>query len=233
MVLANPHIKKIDKTKFGNYYYHQTLRKKISFELKSFLGRLYSSKKRETEKKYLQLGSGSLDQDSNIENLDFYSINKKNFFGLKDFFKNRNLGHDLRYPLPYHNESFLGIFSEHTLEHLHPFEAIRLLKEIQRVLLPGGVLRLTVPDLDKYIDACNNKKSDFFLRFSNNCEMIWSLTQNYEHLSVWNYEMLKLQLENCGFSKITKTELNKGINSKLLLDKKGRNPETLYVEAIK
>jgi len=63
--------------------------------------------------------------------------------------------------------------------------------------------------------------------------MIWSLTQNYEHLSVWNYEMLKLQLENCGFSKITKTELNKGINSKLLLDKEGRNPETLYVEAIK
>ena len=181
----------------------------------------------------MQLGSGILDQDSNIENLDFYNINKKNFFGLKDFFKNRNLGHDLRYPLPYNNESFLGIFSEHTLEHLHPFEAIRLLKEIQRVLLPGGVLRLTVPDLDKYIDACNNKKSDFFLRFSNNCEMIWSLTQNYEHLSVWNYEMLKLQLENCGFSKITKTELNKGINSKLLLDKKGRNPETLYVEAIK
>ena len=194
---------------------------------------MYSSKIRKTQKKYLQLGSGSLEQNLNIENLDFYDINKKNFFGLKDFFKNRNLGHDLRYPLPYNNESFLGIFSEHTLEHLHPFEAIRLLKEIQRVLLPGGVLRLTVPDLDKYIDACNNKKSDFFLRFSNNCEMIWSLTQNYEHLSVWNYEMLKLQLENCGFSKITKTELNKGINSKLLLDKKGRNPETLYVEAIK
>ena len=50
MVLANPHIKKIDKTKFGNYYYHQTLRKKISFELKSFLGRLYSSKKEKQRK---------------------------------------------------------------------------------------------------------------------------------------------------------------------------------------
>ncbi len=62
------------------------------------------------------------------------NINKKNFFGLKDFFKNRNLGHDLRYPLPYHDESFLGIFSEHTLEHLHPFEAIRLLKEISNLL---------------------------------------------------------------------------------------------------
>ena len=223
----------MDKTKFENQYYYPALKKKIAFEIKSFLGRLYSSKIRKTKKKYLQLGSGSLEQNSNIENLDFYNINKKNFFGLKNFFKDRNLGHDLRYPLPYDNELFEGVFSEHTLEHLYPFEAIRLLKEIHRVLLPGGVLRITVPDLDKYINACNNEKSDFFLQFSNNCEMIWSLTQNYAHLSVWNFEMLKIQLEKCGFSKITKAEFNKGINKELLIDKEGREPETLYIEAIK
>ena len=223
----------MNKTKFGNQYYYPTLKRRISFEIKSFLGRLYSSKIRKTEKKYLQLGSGSLEQNLNIENLDFYDINKKNFFGLKNFFKNRNLGHDLRYPLPYDNESFQGVFSEHTLEHLYPFEAIKLLKEIHRVLAPGAILRITVPDLDKYISACNNEKPDFFSQFSNNCEMIWSLTQNYAHLSVWNYEMLKIQLENCGFNKITKTEFNKGINRELLIDKEERKPETLYIEAIK
>ena len=223
----------MNKTKFINQYYYPTLKKKISFELKSFLGRLYSSKTRITKKKYLQLGSGNLDQNSNIENLDFYNINKKNLFGLKDFFKNRNLGHDLRYPLPYYQNTFQGVFSEHTLEHLYPFESIRLLKEIHRVLAIGGVLRITVPDLDKYIDACTYGKSKFFLQFDNNCEMIWSLTQNYLHLSVWNYEMLKLQLEICGFNKISKTEFNKGSNLELLLDKKERKPETLYVEAIK
>ena len=63
--------------------------------------------------------------------------------------------------------------------------------------------------------------------------MIWSLTQNYAHLSVWNFEMLKIQLEKCGFSKITKAEFNKGINKELLMDKEGREPETLYIEAIK
>ena len=58
----------------------------LEIELKSFLGRLYSSKIRQTKKKYLQLGSGNLDQNSKIENLDFYNINKKNLFGLKNFF---------------------------------------------------------------------------------------------------------------------------------------------------
>ena len=223
----------MDKTKFENQYYYQTLKKRISFELKSFLGRLYSSKIRQTKKKYLQLGSGNLDQNSKIENLDFYNINKENLFGLKGFFKNRNLGHDLRYPLPYNSNTFQGVFSEHTLEHLYPFESIRLLEEIHRVLALGGVLRITVPDLDKYINACTNDKSAFFSQFENNCEMIWSLTQNYLHLSVWNYDMLKLQLKKCGFTKISKAEFNYGTNQELLLDKEGRKPETLYVEAIK
>ena len=197
------------------------------------MGRTYSSKIRKTKKNYLQLGSGNLDEYDTMENLDFYDITFKNFFGLTNFFKKKSVGHDLRYPLPYNNNVFKGVYSEHTLEHLYPFEAINLLKEIHRVLITDGVLRITVPDLDKYINACNDVKTPFFLQFRNNCEMIWSLTQNYAHLSVWNYEMLKLQLETSGFSKITKTEFNKGINQKLLIDKEERKPETLYIEAIK
>jgi hypothetical protein len=223
----------MNKTNFETQYYHPTLRKKISFEIKSFLGRTFSSKIRKTKKEYLQLGSGHLEQNTIMENLDFYDITFKNFLGLKNFFKKKSYGHDLRYPLPFNDNLFKGVYSEHTLEHLYPFEAINLLKEINRVLITGGILRITVPDLDKYIDACYNKKSPFFSQYRNNCEMMWSLTQNYAHLSVWNFDMLKLQLEKCGFSNINKTELNKGIDSKLLIDKAGREPETLYVEAIK
>ena len=179
------------------------------------------------------MGSGHLDQHDIIENLDFYDINFKNFFGLKNFFKKNFFGHDLRYPLPYEKNIFKGVYSEHTLEHLYPFEAIRLLKEINRVLINGGILRITVPDLDKFINAYNEEESPLSLRFRNNCEMIWSLTQNYAHLSVWNYEMLKLQLELSGFRKIIKTQLNKGSDSNLLIDKEGRQVETLYIEATK
>ena len=185
----------MDKTKFENQYYYQTLKKENKFWIKKFFRKALFFKDKKNKKKYLQLGSGNLDQNSKIENLDFYNINKENLFGLKDFFKNRNLGHDLRYPLPCNSNTFQGVFSKHTLEHLYPFESIRLLEEIHRVLALGGVLRITVPDLDKYINACTNDKSDFFSQFENNCEMIWSLTQNYLHLSVWNYDMLKLQLK--------------------------------------
>ena len=223
----------MDKTKFETNYYYPTLRRKISFEIKSFLGRTFSLKIRKTKKDYLQLGSGHLDQNDIIENLDFYDISYKNFFGLKNLFNKKSFGHDLRYPLPYEQNIFKGVYSEHTLEHLYPFEAIRLLKEINRVLINDGILRITVPDLDKFINAYNDEKHSLSLRFRNNCEMIWSLTQNYAHLSVWNYEMLKLQLELSGFRKITKTELNKGSDSNLLIDKEGRQPETLYIEATK
>jgi hypothetical protein len=39
------------------------------------------------------------------------------------------------------------LYSSHMLEHLDPEEAKGFLKEARRVLIPGGVLRLAVPDL--------------------------------------------------------------------------------------
>lgn len=39
-----------------------------------------------------------------------------------------------------------GIFCAHVIEHLHPPEALRLLRESHRVLSPGGVLVLVTPN---------------------------------------------------------------------------------------
>lgn len=55
--------------------------------------------------------------------------------------------HDLRKPLPFKANSVEAIYSSHTLEHLYYTEAERLLHECMRVLAPGGVIRLVVPDL--------------------------------------------------------------------------------------
>ena len=77
----------MNKTRFETNYYYPTLRKRISFEVKSFLGRTLSPKIRKTKKDYLQLGSGHLDQHDIIENLDFYDITLKIFLDLKIFLK--------------------------------------------------------------------------------------------------------------------------------------------------
>ncbi len=55
---------------------------------------------------------------------------------------------DLREALPLPDASTPFVYSSHLLEHLAPDDAERLVREIARVLAPGGIVRLVVPDLE-------------------------------------------------------------------------------------
>jgi len=55
--------------------------------------------------------------------------------------------HDLRKKLPFASASVGMIYCAHTLEHLYLDQARRLLEDCFRVLAPGGILRMVVPDL--------------------------------------------------------------------------------------
>jgi SAM-dependent methyltransferase len=61
--------------------------------------------------------------------------------------KVRPLVHDLTKRLSFEDNSVAVIYGAHVLEHLYLEDAQRLLGECKRVLRPGGVLRLVVPDL--------------------------------------------------------------------------------------
>ncbi len=56
---------------------------------------------------------------------------------------------DLRKGLPYGQDTFDVVYSSHTLEHFPVGLASFLIEETLRVLKPGGVLRLVVPDLEQ------------------------------------------------------------------------------------
>lgn len=60
--------------------------------------------------------------------------------------------HDLRKPLPFQTASIEAIYASHVLEHLYLSDAKCLLKDCFRVLRPGGILRMVVPDLRAIID---------------------------------------------------------------------------------
>ena len=61
---------------------------------------------------------------------------------------------DIRLGLPYPAGSVEVAVMSHVLEHLHPFwEAPTVLREVHRVLMPGGVFRVAVPDLAKLASA--------------------------------------------------------------------------------
>jgi len=143
---------------------------------------------------------------------------------------------DLRYPLPCDDEFFDGIFTEHTIEHLYPEEAINLLRECFRILKKGGCIRITVPDLDKYIAFCNDPNSvteEFRKRFKFSAEAIHHLTQDNFHRSVWNYDILEKVLYDVGFKDVRKCKFGEGYDKNLILDLADREFETLYVEALK
>lgn len=76
---------------------------------------------------------------------------------------------DVRKSLPYPSNYFYACYSSHLLEHLNKNEAEHLLKEIYRVLIPKGFIRLVVPDLEKitrgYLSSletveCGNEASE-------------------------------------------------------------------------
>ena len=56
---------------------------------------------------------------------------------------------DLVRRLPYGDNSVDAIYSSHTFEHLYHTDALALMRECHRVLRPGGVLRLALPDAER------------------------------------------------------------------------------------
>jgi len=71
----------------------------------------------------------------------------------------RPLVHDLTKPLPFRTDTISAIYGSHILEHLYQTDAQRLLVECKRVLKPGGVIRMVVPDLHSMVVDYLEKKN--------------------------------------------------------------------------
>jgi SAM-dependent methyltransferase len=61
--------------------------------------------------------------------------------------------HDLRRGIPFPDGHFDVVYHSHFFEHLDQAEGVRLLAECFRVLAPGGVIRVVVPDLRQLATA--------------------------------------------------------------------------------
>lgn len=210
--------------------YKFSLKKLILNELISFIGRIFK-KKIKNKNLYLNIGCGE-NIINNYDNLDFYSIS--------NFFKKKIIMSDIRYPLPFYENSYLGVFCSHTIEHLDYAHAKQLLNEIKRILKPNGIVRIAVPDLEKYVEFYLNKKPfgekqkfNEFYNFYNGCEAIWFLTNYNYHLSLWDKEMLINELKDSGFLNIRVCKFQSGLDVNLLKDIQVRDHESLYIEASK
>jgi len=80
----------------------------------------------------------------------FSTINRKLKIVASDW-DSRVYLHDLTARFPWRDASVDYCYSSHTLEHLTREQGIFLLRESYRVLKPGGVVRIVVPDLKSVI----------------------------------------------------------------------------------
>lgn len=60
---------------------------------------------------------------------------------------------DMRDLKEFEDNSVDAVVSTHSLEHLHPLDAIKTMKAMHRVVRPGGTVRVVVPDLE---EACKD-----------------------------------------------------------------------------
>lgn len=59
---------------------------------------------------------------------------------------------DIRKPLPFGDGSVDYVYSSHTLEHLSREQTAGVLREVLRVLRPGGVVRIVLPNLRNAVE---------------------------------------------------------------------------------
>jgi len=76
----------------------------------------------------------------------WFHLDRKDFRALYGEAGEIFLQHDLTNGLPFGDNSVETVFCEHLLEHLDIQETLALAREVHRVLGPGGVWRIAVPD---------------------------------------------------------------------------------------
>ncbi|OAI50976.1 hypothetical protein AYO44_05300 [Planctomycetaceae bacterium SCGC AG-212-F19] len=148
---------------------------------------------------------------------------------------------DLSWRLPFPDQSLLGIYTEHCLEHL-PLRVVvdHVLAEFLRVLKPGGRLRVIVPDgglfLRLYIEAVSGKVVQFPWHDDALVTPMMQVNRcfrDHGHLFAYDFDTLRHFLLKAGFSAVEHRSFHDGGDPQLLLDSPERAPESVFVEAIR
>lgn len=162
-----------------------------------------------------------------------------------------NCVYDCRKILPFPDNSVKGIFSEHFFEHIDYVEEVpHFLSECYRVLKVGGIIRIIVPDLEKYLQAycqegwdelsrirpLDSEHTDFYYGFKYNTKMElinFVFRQAYEHKYAYDYDTLEFLLYKYGFSTVQRQDFGKSLMDEICIDQQVRASESLYVEGVK
>lgn len=128
--------------------------------------------------------------------------------------------------LPFPDETFDYVFSEHMIEHICYQDAMRLIEEVYRILKPGGRVRISTPDLRFLIDLYEQDKSEVQRRYlawaagaflsdtklpnipseveALDAFVINNFVRNWGHQFIYDHKTLASALTRCGFCGVTR-----------------------------
>jgi len=156
---------------------------------------------------------------------------------------------DISRPLPFEDGSVDWVYAEHLIEHVSLKVGITWLTEVRRILRTGGLLRLTTPDLRRYVQSYLNG-DPFFAKHRRRIGMALAavappmpargafmfnqLFYVYGHQWIYDVDELRYALTQAGFDEAAvrvRGYRDGALADVAALDQVLRNDETIYVEA--
>lgn len=156
-------------------------------------------------------------------------------------------------PLPFADATFSIVFAEHMIEHLRIDKVGFFLGEVRRVLKPGGLFRVSCPDLGLFIERYTAGDDGFFAPILSHFEGKLAKTKDprywivrtkggalmsraYFHHHRWMYDFgtLGACLQEVGFSRVVRQTFRQSLVAEAAaLDNPEREFESLYVDAVR
>ena len=128
---------------------------------------------------------------------------------------------ELTKPWPLADQSASAVYSSHFLEHLEFDEARLVLRESARVLQPGGLIRIVVPDLESLVESYMKERTEnpaeAALHFLANSGffftprprtwlqyLVYKVRRRHDHHVLHDEGLLRAELERAGFVEIAR-----------------------------
>lgn len=142
----------------------------------------------------------------NLGNRILYKLaGSSNYFSYEEYSKKINecnlKFYDLSLGIPLESDYADCIYSSHFLEHLDKLNGRKFLEECFRSLKKGGLLRISVPDLDFAFEMYKKEQIEEMMGLFFYTSDDWDFTA---HKYGYNFSYLKNILEGIGFSEIYK-----------------------------
>jgi SAM-dependent methyltransferase len=146
---------------------------------------------------------------------------------------------DLRADLPFADGAFDYAAAIHVLPHIPLAALAPALARVRRVLKPGGVFRVALPDLERAIDAYRRRDAGYFAISdaqwkSLGAKLVAQIVWHNDIRTPFTYDLAEEALKNAGFASIARCAFRE-TRSRFpeIVELDNRERESFFVEAFK